>query len=186
MVWPIVTLTAGKLYYILGAWVLATRLFVASGGQTAVNGAPISVPDFNTSGVYSRSVAIPVLFPFAGFVRGGTGSTTVKYPAACIRNPLYAVSKSSGSVVRLAFYNERNPTGVSVDVGLTKGCGDSFGSGSVLLIDNVATASGSRAFYTTGTQSITSDEYIKVTPSAALAAGYRARVIGIIEDHPGE
>src|SRR4051812_38045737 len=124
--WPYVTLTASKMLYWLGALVLATRLFTASGGQTALNGAPVSVPDFTTSGVESRNASVPVVFPVAAFVRGNTGSTTVKYPAACFPNPLKAIAKGSGSVVRLTFHNGANPTGVGGDVGIVKGCGDAF------------------------------------------------------------
>lgn len=184
--WPLVTLVASKVFYHLGVLVLATRLFVGSGGQTAVNGAPISAPDFTTAGVESRTAHIPIVFPFAGFVRSNTGSTTIKYPAACLPNPLKAIGKGSGTIVRLAYYNGNNPTAVGGDWGIVKGCGDAFGSGVTVLINDVGTESGARAFYTTGTASLGKDDFIKFTPRAALAPGFTARVEGIVEDHWGE
>lgn len=186
--WPIVTNAATKFIYVLCSVVLAGVFGTSSAtpGATGVNGGAIYVPEFGTTGVISRSAKTPIIVAFEAFARANTGSTTIKYPSICFRNPLNALGKGSGSIVRLALYNGANPTAISGDVGLTKGCGNSFGSGSVVLINDLATASGSRAYYTTGTQTIGSDDYIKFTPSGVLAPGFTARLTGIIEDDPLE
>jgi hypothetical protein len=182
--WQAVTITASRILWFLGTLVIATRLFVASGGQTAVNGGAIAVPSFTTTGVESRTAYVPLTLPFLAYVRGGTGSTTIKYPAACFPNPLHAIGKGSGTVLRLAYYNGNNPTAVGGDIGLTKGCGDAYGSGSTILLNDVGTASGAQAFYTTGTQAIGDYDYIKFTPRSALAPGFTARIEGEVEDNP--
>lgn len=185
MAWSIITLTASKFVYFLGGLVLAMRIAAGSGGTTGVNGAPIYVPDFTTAGAMSRTAKIPVEFPFAGFVRGGTGSTTVQYPALCFLNPLASIGKGSGTVLRLKYHNGNNPTAVAGDIGFVKGCGAAFGSGET-LINNTCTNSGCVSTYTTGTAAFNGTDYIKFTPSAALAPGFTARITGSVEDVWGE
>jgi hypothetical protein len=185
--WPLVTLTLARtLYFFLGGVTLAARIFIGSGNTTGVNGGPISVPDFTTAGIEAQRTSIPIRFPFAAFVKGGTGSTTIKYPAACFRNPLYAIGKGSGTILRLKYHNGANPSGVGGDIGLVSSCGDSGGSGSTLLIDNTCTSSGCTSTYSTGTQDWNGAMYVKFTPRAALAAGFTARITGEVEDVWGE
>lgn len=184
--WPIVSLTASKYLWFLGGLVIAVRIAVGSGNMTGVNGGPVYVPDFNSAGVYSRTAKFPAEFPFFAYVRANTGSTTKAYPASCFRNPLRAISKSSGSVLRLVFHAGANPTGVAGDISITKGCGDEYGSGSTILIDNTCTGSGCVSYYTTGTAKIGSGDFIKFTPSAALAPGFTGRISGSVEDIWGE
>src|SRR5687767_950801 len=105
MTWSLVTLTASKFVWFLGGILLAARIATSSGGTTAVNGGPIYAPDFNTAGVATRNTKVPIEFPFLGYVRGGTGSTTVQYPAACFLNPLASIGKGSGTLVRLKYHN---------------------------------------------------------------------------------
>ena len=182
--WNLVTLTASKFSFYLGGLVMAARIAVGAGGATGVNGAPIYVPDFNTSGVESTSLKVPIEFPFIAYVKGGTGSTTVKYPSSCFPNPLHAIGKGSGTVLSLDYWNGHNPTGVGGDIGLVKGCGDSSGSGSTVILNDVGTASGAEAHYTTGTLDIGDYDFIKFTPRSALAPGFTARITGVVRDNP--
>jgi hypothetical protein len=184
--WALVTLGTSKVYYWLGVLVFATRLTTGSGGETGSNGAPIAVADFTTAGVISRTAYIPVEFPVGLYVRGGTGSTTIKYPAACAPNPLKKLAKGSGTLLRLTYHNGRNPTAIGGDIGFVKGCGDAFGSGSVLAINDTCTSSGCTSYYTTGTALWNDADYIKFTPRAALAPGFTARITGSVEDIWGE
>lgn len=186
--WPITSLGTRFLYFV-GSIVLATYISTTTGQQTGVNGGAIMVPDFNTSGVESRTVRVPVRLPFVAYVRG-TGSTTLRYGAACFPNPLKAMGKGSGVLLRLAVYVGNSPAGLGGDVGFVKSCAghaanDNTASGDT-LINNVATGTGAHSEYTTGTADWNQDDFIKFTPRGNLTTSYTARIEGEVQDNWGE
>lgn len=149
---------------------------IVLGGLIAAGliGGGVKVAEFNTVGAPSPSVTF-VARDFVNAFVTATGSTTVKYPAACIQNPLLALASASGTVVRLTYENGNNPNAAAGDIGFVKGCGDSFGSGSTLF-DNTCTGTGCVSAYTTGTASWNSADYIKFTLSKNPTAAFTARI----------
>jgi hypothetical protein len=185
---PLVTLGTHFLYF-LGSILLSGIISVSSGPQTAVNGGAIMVPDFTSAGVASHTAKIPVIEPFAAFVEG-TGSTTLRYGAACFPNPLKGMNMGSGTVVRLTYHVGHNPTGIGGDIGFVKNCtnhaaNDATASGAQ-LIDNTCTATGCTSYYTTGTAPWNNADFIKFTPRGNLTSGYTGRITGEVEDIWGE
>ena len=173
-----------KYLYILGSLLLAGVIATGSGNLTGVNGGAIMVPDFTTAGVASRTARVPVKEYFIGYVKG-TGSTTIKYPASCFRNPLRGQSKGSGTLLRLTYHSGNNPAGVGGDIGFVKDCSASGGSGAS-VINDTCTATGCTSYYTTGTALWNDADYIKFTPRANLTTSYTGRITGQVEDIWGE
>jgi hypothetical protein len=115
-----------------------------------------------------------------------TGSTTIKYNAVCIPNPLTKLSPSlgSGTVVRLTYHNITNPNGAGGDIGFVTSCANTT-SGST-LIDNTCTATGCVSYYTTGTGAWNGAHFLKYTMRKDPTAAYSARITFTLEDILGE
>ncbi len=152
-----------------------TRLII--GGLVAIGVAAggWKIHDFSPTGAISTVTYVAQDYLNAWVA--GTGSTTIKYPAACIANPLASLTPSAGSgiVFRVDYEAGNNPAGVGGDIGFVKSCGDAGGSGST-LIDNTCTSSGCVSSYTTGTALWNGADYIKFTPRANLTSGYTGRI----------
>ena len=181
----LVNLLGTKFVYFLGSILLAGVISTASGGATGVNGGAIMLPDFNSAGVASKTVKFPYLEHVIAFVKANTGSTTIQYPASCFQNPLHGMGAASGTVLRLTYHAGKNPTAVGGDIGIVKGCGASFGSGTQ-LVNDTCTASGCTSYYTAGTALLSDADFIKFTPRAALAPGYTGRITATVENIWGE
>jgi hypothetical protein len=141
-----------------------------------IGGAGYSMAEFNSAGKPSPSVTVVAEEAVYAFV-AGTGSTTIKYPAVCIPNPLASLSPSQGTgiVMRVQYEGGNNPAGVGGDIGFVKSCGNAGGSGNT-LIDNVCTSTGCVSTYTTGTALWNGADFIKFTPRANLTSGYTGRI----------
>jgi hypothetical protein len=144
----------------------------------------IRLSEFNSAGAPSPTTTTVIADYINGYVTA-TGSTTIKYPAACIANPLAAMGLGSGAVVRLTYSAGNNPAGVGGDIGFVKSCDNAGGSGAT-LIDNTCTSTGCLSTYTTGTALWNSADYIKFTPRGNLTSGYTGRIHIQYEDVFGE
>src|SRR4051794_38698785 len=99
--WPLNTV-ATKFLYFLGGILVVAAVTTTSGNRTAVNGAPIYLPGFTSTGVQSRTVKVPVWEPLLAWVRG-TGSTVNRYSGACFPNPFKGLGFGSGTLVSLYY-----------------------------------------------------------------------------------
>jgi hypothetical protein len=154
------------------AWSLLLGMSVATG----VYGAAILLPEFTSTGTLSQTTKAVSAFPMNVYI-SASGSTTIKYPASCVANPLVKVlgAAQSGTVVRLDYQNGKNPTGASADIGFVKSCGNAGGSGTSLFNDT-CTGSGCVSSYTTGTAAWNSADFIKTTFNKDPGAGYTGRL----------
>lgn len=148
---------------------------IASG----VYGGTRFLPEFTSTGGLSQTTKAPMHTDLNIFIRPGSGSTTVKYPATCVASPFLKLTGTamSGTVTGFLFTNGVNPTAASADVGFVKSCADAGGSGTQLA-DNTPTSSGSHAFQSSGTGRTiwNSADFLKVTFSKQTGAGYTGRV----------
>jgi hypothetical protein len=158
---------------------------IVLGGLIAAGliGGGFKLADFNSAGAPSSTVTY-VAQDFFNAYATATGSTTIRYPSVCITNPLLGLAAASGTVVRLSYQNIANPTGIGGDIGFTKGCGDSFGSGQS-LINDTCTGTGCRSYYTTGTAGWNSADKIKFTLRNTVPAGFSARIRATYEQNAG-
>ncbi len=180
-----------KFLTFLGSILFGGMISTGSAGTTSVAGGAIILPEFASATTLANSATSKFVFtePFIAYVRG-TGSTTLRYGAACFPNPLKKLSAGSGTVVRLTYHAGNNPAGVGGDIGFVKDCvantaGDNTLSGSN-LIDNTCTATGCTSYYTTGTAAWNNADFVKFTPRANLTAGYTGRITGEVENIWGE
>lgn len=169
-----------------GLLIVGGLLTVTGYGVSKITTGGTSLPDVSQSGGVER-VTTFVASNELNAQAIGTGSTTIKYPSACIPNPLARLSPSQGSgvVIRLSYENITSPAGIGGDIGFVKSCGDGGGSGQT-LINDVCTATGCASYYTTGTALWNGADYIKFTPRGNLTAGFDARIRATYEDIAGE
>lgn len=181
-----------RLYYTLGSMLFGGMISTRSqgAGTTSTAGYVQVLPEFSGAStlrnvIASTSQGFPYKGFFIGYVTAGTGSTTVKYAAACFKNPFQGMSGGTGNLLRLDYHVGNSPTGVGGDIGFVTDCTDNTASGSD-VIDNVCTSTGCLSSYTTGTANWNGASYIKFTPKAALAAGYTGRITGEVLNRWGE
>lgn len=162
-----------RLYWTLGNMLFGGMVTPASTSlnTTAVAGYVEFLPEFaSATALRSVTTSTTSAFPYKGtygaYVRGGTGSTTVRYAASCFRNPLYNLSAGTGVLARLD-YHAGDTNGNGGDIGFVNSCTDNTASGSD-LIDNTCTATGCVSSYTTGTAAWNGMRYVKFTPRGKL------------------
>ena len=176
-----------RLYYMLGSFLKGGMVAAPSTSldTTALAGYWDVLPDFASSSTLkevtaSVASAYPYKGTFIGYVRG-TGSTTLRYGALCVRNPLARISGGSGSLVTLEYQNKYNPAGIGGDIGFVKSCtghgaGDATASGSD-IINNVCTGSGCISKFGSGSGlNFNNADYIKFTPRGNLTSSFQARI----------
>ncbi len=175
-----------KLYWILGSVLFGGLIYagVASSDTTSTSGHSVVLPEFASATTLrpvtgSTSSGFPYKVTVNAYVRG-TGSTTLRYSASCIRNPLKGMGAGSGIVARLDYHVGNNPNGLGGDIGFVKNCsnhgvGVAAASGSD-LINDVATATGATSSYTTGTATFNDADFIKFTPRGNLGSSYTGRI----------
>lgn len=174
----IVTLTATKFVAFIGSLVFGGLL------STGVTGGAIAVPEFTTGGLPSRTAKAVIEMPVNAFVTA-TGSQTIDYPAACVRNPLRNLALGSGRLLDVSYQTGNNPRGVGADIGFTKGCSNAFGSGSD-VINDTCSSTGCVSTYTTGTALWNDADYLKLTFRDFPGAGYTGRIRLTVQDVFGE
>ncbi len=155
--------------------------------------------DFTSAGGLSATdyhvVDIPILAPLSATgsatvtsTNAKDGSTGTKYAALCIPNPFRRMGTGTGrtfinagsGVVRYAVYkNIRNPNGAGGDVGFVSGCESGTGAS---LMDNLATATGARVRYTTGSAAWNELDYIKVGLRKDPTAGFQATLSVVVSE----
>jgi hypothetical protein len=152
------------------------RLVFAGLVAAGVVGGGIRLSEFNSAGkVNPNDKVSTIAADWLNVFVTATGSNTVKYPAACIANPLKDLGLGTGAIVRLSYSAGNNPAGVGGDIGFTKGCTDAYGSGQD-IINNTCTSTGCTSFYTTGTALWNSADFIKLTLRADPTTGYTGRI----------
>lgn len=159
---------------------LATIL-VATG---VLGGGGLAIREFTSVGSPSQTAYTVGLEPLNVFVTA-TGSTTLKYDATCVANPLVSLGLGTGAIIRLSYQVGSNPAGVEADVGFVKSCDDQSGSGQDLL-NNTCSSTGCVSQYTTGTALWNGADYIKVTLKDDPTSDYTARLRILYEDVFGE
>jgi hypothetical protein len=164
-----------RLYYILGNILHGGMIQVGSTSlnTTSVAGAVEVLPEFATATTLrpvtnSTSQGFPYKGKFNAYVRGGTGSSTVRYAASCFKNPFQNMSGGTG-VALVLDYHAGNTNGHGGDIGFVDSCTDNTTSGSD-LIDNTCTATGCISSYRTGTAIWHGAKYIKFTPRGKLGS----------------
>lgn len=185
-----------RLYYILGSVLFGGMIAPGSNtlDTTSVAGSVTVLPEFSNAStlkVVTNSTAqgFPYEGRFIAYVRG-TGSTTLRYGAACFKNPFQNMSGGSGSVVRLEYHVGNSPAGVGGDIGFVKSCtnhaaNDDTASGDT-IINNVCTNTGCISRYTTGTAAWNGADYIKFTPRGNLTSAYTGRITAMVVNIWGE
>ena len=176
-----------RLFYVLGSYLKGGLVAAPSTtlDTTALAGVWDVLPDFASSSTLKEvtgtiSSAYPYKGSFIGFVRG-TGSTTLRYGAFCVRNPLARISGGSGSLMTLEYQNKYNPAGIGGDIGFVKSCAnhgfsDATASGSD-IINNVCTGSGCISKFGSGSGlNFNNADYIKFTPRGNLTSSFQARI----------
>src|SRR5687767_2247455 len=81
-----------------------------SAGLNAVTSGGTSLPEVTSTG--AESVKSFVASNEFNALIVGTGSTSLKYPAVCIANPLPAIGQGSGAVIRLSLEVGNSPAGI--------------------------------------------------------------------------
>jgi len=160
------------------------RLLIGTVLATGLVGGGVAISEFNSAGA-PDPVTISIDRDTAYAYVTKTGSTTLKYPATCIENPLRDLGLGSGTVVRATYSARYSPAAAGGDVVFAKDCLDHTASG-VVLIDNFCTSSGCVSNYTTGTAAWNSADYIKVIFRKDPTAGHDARLKLWYEDYYGE
>lgn len=185
-----------RLYFILGTVLFGGMLAAgtASLDTTSIAGHSVNLPEFQTATTLktvtnSTARAFPYRAPFIAYVRG-TGSTTLRYGAACFPNPFKNMSGGSGVLVRLDYHVGNNPAGLGGDIGFVKSCtlhaaGNAAASGSD-IINDVCTGTGCISTYTTGTAAWNNADYVKFTPRGNLTSSYTGRITGEVINIWGE
>lgn len=153
-----------------------TRIAIGGVAVTGLIVGGIQYGEFTSGGAASTVVTVVAQDNAYAFVTG-TGSTTVKYPAACFPNPLASIGQGSGVIFRLDYMAGNVPAGNGGDIGFVKSCGNSGGSGNT-LIDNTCTSTGCISTYVGTTSPITWNgaDYIKFTPRSNLTSAYTGRI----------
>ena len=168
---------------------LLTLTGVYGGSQITTGG--VSLPEVNNAGT-AESVKVYVADQEFNASLTATGSTTVDYPSACIKNPLTQLptSAGSGSLTSLSIEFGNNPAAIGADVVFAKDCGTATDSGTTLLIDNTCTATGC-VRYLSGMYAATGAlwngaDYIKVILKGNPTSAFTGRIRGSYEDIYGE
>lgn len=185
-----------RLYYILGSLLHGGMIAPASNAldTTSLAGDVQVLPEFSTATLLkavtnSTSQGFPYKADIIAYIRG-TGSTTLRYGAACFPNPFKNMGGGTGTVVRLDYSPRRSPAAIGGDIGFVKSCSnhtanDDTASGDTLM-NNVCTNTGCVSSYVTGTAAFNGADYIKFTPRGDLTAGYTGRITGTIIKRWGE
>lgn len=166
-----------------GRLILAAGFILASG----VVGGGLLVNQIADDGTIKTTTTVAHEYLNVSLTTTGsaTNDTGERYAAACVANPLLALGLGSGAVRRIQYSNSANPNGVSADIGFVKSCTDNTSSGQSLINDS-CTATGCVAWYTTGTATWNSADYIKVTFDGDPTSDYSGRIRIEYEDYYGE
>lgn len=161
------------------------KLVVGGLIAAGVIGGGIFLPKLSTTGSETNQAFAAFLPIVADVTATGSTSTSARYDAACITNPLYGLGLGSGSVVRLTYHNVTSPAAIGGDIGFVSACDSKSASGAG-LIDNVCTATGCISTYTTGTALWNAAEKIKLTLRGDPTSSYDAKITVWVEDVLGE